>query len=623
MGDWMADTSFDAVLLCACCFVAFAIAVLHLVLFRYLDGKEADGPNEVAPQSYISTASNILSNVFGFFLRAALAVAFIQYLWHLLRIQTMRVSTIELLFSIRSNPLILFRPAALRATPLLFALSIIMWASQIVTSFPPGAITVITTQKTSFGMVVVPSFNASFVSPPVLQLHGPQLTKNDDLLLRLAFPVLVQGDAFAMQSPCGVNCSYVTEFEGPWFECVNSTTSFFNQSGVFPIYEGTWDDPQIPSQSRSFYNGTFSNANFNSSTLAPIAYNNDNQTVLIAQTNLSCLPARARFTVNNTWTNNVLQRRVSTEMISRLVNLDPLSHDGEVTVPGFCSTTSFGLGTAPAIWSDYALSFYRDLNHISIISAMMNYLVGSVIASDNVVTDPSAIINAPADVLNTPLNVANNDTSRNGSEWSYVEWSQPVTSDTSGECVGINETFIANTRFNTAFGQFSPSAPANPLLNITQDSLNEQLFNLTLSMMMAFGTWQTTANATILHTVNVYSFSRPLNLILPYFISLLLTIPFILIGGLALHKNGVSAVDGGFMQIIATSTGSAILDKAAAGGCLGGDESIPQELKDLEIRFGEIMDREAPGRIKRAGFGVDSEITALKRGDDYGITKWL
>lgn len=145
---------------------ALAIAIAHLLLFRYLDGKEADGPHEVASQSYISTASNILANTFGFALRSALAVAFVQYLWHLLRITTMKVSTIELLFSIRSNPFILLRPAALRATPVLFALSVVMWASQIVTSFPPGAITVTSLQRTSFGTVVVPTFNASFVSWP-------------------------------------------------------------------------------------------------------------------------------------------------------------------------------------------------------------------------------------------------------------------------------------------------------------------------------------------------------------------------------------------------------------------------------------------------------------------------
>lgn len=87
--------------------------------------------------------------------------------------------------------------------------------------------------------------------------------------------------------------------------------------------------------------------------------------------------------------------------------------------------------------------------------------------------------------------------------------------------------------------------------------------------------------------------------------------------------NGVSAMDGGFMQIIMTSTGSAVLDRAAAGGCLGGEENVPQELKNLKIRFGEIIDREEPGRIKRAGFGVEAEITPLNRGDSYGIARWI
>ncbi len=76
------------------------------------------------------------------------------------------------------------------------------------------------------------------------------------------------------------------------------------------------------------------------------------------------------------------------------------------------------------------------------------------------------------------------------------------------------------------------------------------------------------------------------------------------------------------MQIITTSTGSAVLDRAAAGGCLGGNESVPQELKDLEIRFGEIVGRDdAP--VKRAGFGIESETTLLKKGASYGIARWI
>jgi hypothetical protein len=187
----------------------------------------------------------------------------------------------------------------------------------------------------------------------------------------------------------------------------------------------------------------------------------------------------------------------------------------------------------------------------------------------------------------------------------------------------LNGTIIDNTRLNTAFGKFSALEPVHPLFNITEAILNDYLLNMTTSIMMAYGTWNTSANATILTATNVYRFSHPLSLLLPYFISLGLAIPFILVGGLSLIRNGVSATDGSFIQIITTSTGSAILDRAAAGGCLGGDESVPQELKDLEIRFGEFIGREDPGKVKRAGFGVDSELIPLKKGENYGVARWI
>ncbi len=82
-------------------------------------------------------------------------------------------------------------------------------------------------------------------------------------------------------------------------------------------------------------------------------------------------------------------------------------------------------------------------------------------------------------------------------------------------------------------------------------------------------------------------------------------------------------MDGSFAQIITTSTGSATLDRAAAGGCLGGNESMPKELKDLEIRYGEFLGRDDPGRIKRAGFGVEGEVIPLRKGTNYGIARWI
>jgi hypothetical protein len=137
--------------------------------------------------------------------------------------------------------------------------------------------------------------------------------------------------------------------------------------------------------------------------------------------------------------------------------------------------------------------------------------------------------------------------------------------------------------------------------------------------MTAYGRWNENVNVTVSTATNVCSFSQPLNLIIPYFLNLFVAVPFLVLGCWALTKNGVSVAEGGFTQLITTSTGSAILDTTAAGGCLGGNKSAPQELKDLKIRFGEFTGRKDPGKIKRAGFGVDGEAVPLKKGDNYGI----
>lgn len=58
---------------------------------------------------------------------------------------------------------------------------------------------------------------------------------------------------------------------------------------------------------------------------------------------------------------------------------------------------------------------------------------------------------------------------------------------------------------------------------------------------------------------------------------------------MALRHNGVSAIDGGFLQILMTAaTGNTAIEQAARAGCLGGEENIPPELKSLEVRFGEL-----------------------------------
>lgn len=158
-------------------------------------------------------------------------------------------------------------------------------------------------------------------------------------------------------------------------------------------------------------------------------------------------------------------------------------------------------------------------------------------------------------------------------------------------------------------------------MSITQDMINEALANITLSMMYTFPLWNTTVEANITTYINIYSLTSPLNLYLPYAFCLALAIPFLLLGANSLRLNGVTAIDGGFVQILTTTTGNRGLEDAAAGGCLGGSENTPRELMDMKIRFGELVgqdDEIDKGGVKRAGFGTEDEVVSLRKRTVYG-----
>ncbi len=115
--------------------------------------------------------------------------------------------------------------------------------------------------------------------------------------------------------------------------------------------------------------------------------------------------------------------------------------------------------------------------------------------------------------------------------------------------------------------------------------------------------------------VNFFTFSQPVNLILPYFLSLALALVVVIAGGVALVSNGVSA-NGGFQQIICTTSESKSLHKAASGGCLGGEENVPEGLSKLEVLFGELDSRD-PSSGRHAGFGSVGEVRPLVKERPY------
>jgi hypothetical protein len=157
-----------------------------------------------------------------------------------------------------------------------------------------------------------------------------------------------------------------------------------------------------------------------------------------------------------------------------------------------------------------------------------------------------------------------------------------------------------------------------PSFVISAALLNDALFNITMSAISAtdLGRQSTLVTQSIYH--NIFTFSSKPQFFLPYLLCLVLALPFIILGLLALHWNGVSAMDGSFLQILCTTTESERLRNFARDGCLGGEENLPQDILGVKIKFGELLDDRSGRPTGVAGFGIEDQVVPLVKGKYYG-----
>jgi hypothetical protein len=149
----------------------------------------------------------------------------------------------------------------------------------------------------------------------------------------------------------------------------------------------------------------------------------------------------------------------------------------------------------------------------------------------------------------------------------------------------------------TIFGRRTPSSD---LVNSTEGfalnhpiidpfMLKDSLANATISALSLDRRYQM-ENGTTMETVNVYRFEHKSKFFLPYALCLGFALPILMVGYSALYYNGASAIGGGFLQILVTTSGQTRLREVAAGSSMGGRENISSELKNMEVRYGELID---------------------------------
>lgn len=428
--------------------------------------------------------------------------------------------------------------------------------------------------------------------------------------------VLLDGNIRVSPSPTGGNCSYTTSFIGPFLQCTENShgwTSVFSYADVkdsyglkpysIPIYNASLyfpphDMENAYSSSTSFENATTS---FNVTTnrvddvgfkTAPLNATHDMKSykLKILQTQLSCLPSKAKYQVytSNQQNSDEMDISVHPDSVSVLSNvLDPF--------PGVWEWQEYdSLPISPA-----SATYIQDSNLLSLMLRMATRLDGTI---------PCYVY---PDITAQPLR-----TDEQG--FLYL----PFTLDTSDHIDDSVDIFAPYTRMLRSLQ--SAEFIEQHRFSLSQDSLNAVLANISASAISELNVWKARANVTEERLVGTYRFSRPLNLILPYSITLLCSLPCIVLGFIALYSNGVPAIDGGFVQLLTTTRGSPTLDNACAGGSLGGENNMPRGLMEVEVQYGELVPQARKGNgecastLRRAGFGTKTEVLPLNKRYLYG-----
>ena len=125
------------------------------------------------------------------------------------------------------------------------------------------------------------------------------------------------------------------------------------------------------------------------------------------------------------------------------------------------------------------------------------------------------------------------------------------------------------------------------------DMAKDLLINTTISAL-ALNQRFDIVNGTETRGFNAYRFVNKLAFFLPYGLSLALAVPILALGFVALYvqNHGVSAISGGFLQLFMTTTGHTSLEAVVTkgSGTLGGYENVSEELRETEVRFGELIE---------------------------------
>lgn len=400
---------------------------------------------------------------------------------------------------------------------------------------------------------------------------------------------MLNGEYLISRSPCGLNCSYAIQFDGPDFSCGEGNWSGL-ENRTFEFY-GDFSSYRNEQEARPEYSPP---ANFlGAPSRRGDKYYFDVQYGEGGMENMTCTYFASTYHGNVTFINGT--QTIEVEAVRKYaLNATALSY------PYLFAPYE----VVPSADKDDTAAFEKPFSDDTILATpgrpdSPNITVSDAYHDSNI----RAIADAVAFTLGGAISKAGTD-STNAVKG---EFDADIISGKEGEFVG--NTLVVQTPWVPTTKAWLGTT--YDFTQLTPSLYEEMLRNVTISMLARPNT-NTTASVTKSPWENAYKFARKESLIWAYGVSLVVSAGFIIFGIVALFQNGVPAESGGFLQVLCTTTGDNLaINREAAACSMGGSSNFSNELKELRVRYGYIKATEGDESKPRAGFGTREEMDAI------------
>ncbi|KAJ8118794.1 hypothetical protein OPT61_g273 [Boeremia exigua] len=506
--------------------LSIVLAVAHWSFFQYLDGRA------IRPSDNISMKTTAIPQGYVTTILFLLITAFRAAL-----IASVAVGLVEDLFQIQTNAFHLISADLYNQTPMLALIALFCWI--VSPAFP----TVRTTVGTCYG----------------LRLKG----QSDEIRL-LTRSRLILGDIASLARPNGENSSYLLQFLSTTLEChsLNRTVEKIFSQDDFHSSRSRDQREELSVRNFSSLSELWSNADYDSMLEDP----------------------------------SITYRKPRGTGPERLYPPKPTQYSLNVTFAGGQQHISYNLSDKEP-FPPYSVAFenftgsYEQWVHLS--DAMSIYFEFAANLNRSTISDSNEAFD--------PTNMTERSTSYSTSNGTAVDLCllNSVRGNTYSPFSRPGFDPVTDLEFwpLSVFERQKTMRPENgerfikALSYFDAEVAKELLINTTISAL-ALGQHFDTIKGTILRSFNVYVFQEKHAFFLPYALSIGLAISFIALGFVVffIHNKGVSAISGGFLQLLMTTTGRRLLERKVAGSVtLGGHENVTAELRAAEITFGELV----------------------------------